>query len=193
MKEDTRHRRRREKARLRRELEARLSRLSRQRAREAGERLAEKVLALPEVAGARRVFTCLSFGVEIDTWRIVESLLLAGKEIYVPRVERGDPRLHVHRYPCPLRTLSFGLRQPERDAPEVSPAEIDGLLDVALVLGLAFDRRGYRLGYGGGYFDRFLPGRPFPAIGLAYGLQLLPELPTEAHDVAMSLVVTETG
>ena len=68
---------------------------------------------------------------------------------------------------------------------------IDGTLDAVLVLGLGFDRRGYRLGYGSGYFDRFLAGRPFPAIGLAFAAQLEDELPAEAHDIAMTAIVTE--
>ena len=98
----------------------------------------------------------------------------------------------MHPYPCPLRTVSFGLQQPPRGTPEVAAEAIDETLDAVLVLGLGFDRRGYRLGYGSGYFDRFLAGRPFPAIGLAFAEQLVDELPVEPHDIAMAVVVTDT-
>jgi len=74
----------------------------------------------------------------------------------------------------------------------VAAEHIDSTLDAVLVLGMAFDRRGYRLGHGGGYFDRFLAGRPFPAIGLAYDFQVLDQIPVEHHDIAMSIVVTES-
>lgn len=59
------------------------------------------------------------------------------------------------------------------------------------MLGLGFDRRGFRLGYGSGYFDRFLAGRPFPAIALAFAVQLEDELPAEPHDIPMTVIVTE--
>jgi 5-formyltetrahydrofolate cyclo-ligase len=73
----------------------------------------------------------------------------------------------------------------------VAPAAIPDTIDAAIVLGLGFDRRGYRLGYGSGYFDRFLAAYPLTAIGLAYGFQMIDRLPTEPHDVPMTVVVTE--
>lgn len=179
------------KAALRDELRQRLAAHHPDLARRAAALVAERVLALPEVAAARRVFTCLSFGAELDTMGLAERLLAGGREVYVPRADRADGRLHVHRYPCALETLSFGLRQPSPRAPEVPPDAVDATVDVALVLGLAFDRRGYRLGHGRGYFDRFLRDRPFPAVGLAFALQLRDRLPAEPHDVPMAVVVTE--
>lgn len=175
------------KALLRTALRTELRALEPETARAAAERVAEAVLALPEVAGARRVLTCLSFGTELDTWRLADRLLAAGREVFVPRAEAETGRLLVHRYPCELETLSFGLQQPRRGSPEASPES----LEVALVLGLAFDRRGFRLGHGRGYFDRFLAGRAFPTVGLAYDFQLRDSLPVEPHDVAMTAVVTE--
>lgn len=157
----------------------------------AADRVAERLLELPEIARAQHILTCLSFGAEVDTWRLVERLLALGKTLYVPRAEPRDRQLHVHPYPCPVRTVSFGLQQPPRGTPEVAGDEIDTTLDAALVLGLGFDRRGYRLGYGSGYFDRFLVGRPFPAIGLAFDSQLEDELPSEPHDIPLAVIVTE--
>ena len=180
-----------EKQRLRRELRGRLAAIPVLEAEKAAAKLAPRALQLPEIEQARRVFLCLSFGVEIDTWGLVEALLGGDKQVFVPRTEKGDPRIHVHPYPCPLRKLSFGLRQPSREAPEIPHEKIDESLDVALILGLGFDLRGYRLGYGAGYFDRFLRNRPFPAVGLAYDLQLLEQLPAEPHDVPMGILLTE--
>lgn len=133
---------------------------------------------------------CLSFGSEIDTWGLVARLLQSGRELFVPRAERDDGLLHVHRYPCDLETLAFGLRQPRRGVAELTPEEIEATVEVALVAGLGFDRRGFRLGYGRGYFDRFLAGKRFPAIGLAFDEQLVAELPAEPHDVPLRLVAT---
>ena len=177
------------KAALRERMRARLAALDPAAARRAAGRLAVRVLALPEVAAARRVFTCLSFGDEIDTWGLARALAADGREIYVPRAD-PDRRLSVHRWPCELVALPFGLRQPPVDAEGIPPAEVDRL-DVALILGLAFDRRGHRLGYGAGYFDRFLAGRRLTTIGLAYDFQVVDGLPVEAHDVAMGMVVSD--
>lgn len=180
------------KAALRREVATRLAGLDAPAAREGADRVAERVLGLPEIAAARGVLCCLSFGSEIDTRRLIDRLLASGREVYVPRAGRSR-RLFLHPFPCPLKTLSFGLEQPLPAAPQLPPEEVDRAVDAALILGLAYDHRGYRLGYGAGYFDRFLAGRTFPKIGLAYELQRVAELPVEPHDVAMSMVVTESG
>jgi 5-formyltetrahydrofolate cyclo-ligase len=158
---------------------------------EAAARLVEQLLELPEVARASRILTCLSFHREIDTWRLVDRLLAAGREVYVPRADPRDRQLHLHRYPCDFQELSFGLKQPSRGTCELNAEAIDGTIDVALALGLAFDPRGYRLGSGTGYFDRFMAGRPFPAIGMCYEAQLIDRIPEERHDVPMAAVVTE--
>lgn len=180
---------------LRHELRERLGRLTPDAARAAAQEIARRVVALPEVAKAGSVLTCLSFGAELDTWGLVEGLLGVGKRLYVPRSDPRDRRLHLHRYPCDLETLSFGLRQPPRPAPGAPPdlpdERIDAEIGAVFVLGLGFDRRGYRLGYGGGYFDRFFAQHRVPAIGLAYGAQIVDRLPVEAHDVPMTVVVTE--
>ncbi len=180
------------KAELREQLRLDLEKIDAAAAAHASRAIAARILELPEIAGAERILTCLSFGVEVDTWHLVDRLVALGKRLYVPRADPRDRELHVHPYPCPLRTVSFGLQQPPRGTPEVAAEAIDETLDAVLVLGLGFDRRGYRLGYGSGYFDRFLAGRPFPAIGLAFAEQLVDELPVEPHDIAMAVVVTDT-
>jgi 5-formyltetrahydrofolate cyclo-ligase len=161
-------------------------------ARLAAAAASAQLMTLPEISTASRLVVCLSFGDEIDTWPLVERLLASGCEIFVPRADPADRRLHLHRYPCELRTLSFGLKQPPRTVPALPTTAIDTTVDAAIALGLAFDARGYRLGYGTGYFDRFLAGRPFPAIGLAFDSQIIDRMPEEPHDVPMAAVVTES-
>lgn len=177
------------KAELREVMTRRLAGLDPAEAAESAERATARLLGLPEVAAARRLLVCLSFGTEIDTGPLVERLLAEGRELFVPRADPRDHQLHVHPYPCRLVTLGFGLRQPPRGAPEIPREAVTGL-DAVLVLGLAFDRRGYRLGHGSGYFDRFLAGLAVPAIGLTHPVQLVDRLPTEPHDVPMQMVVT---
>lgn len=137
------------------------------------------------------MLACLSFGAEIDTWRLVERLGAQGRELFVPRADPRDGHLHVHPWPCPLETLRFGLRQPPRGAPELAADAIDATVEAVLVLGVGFDRRGFRLGHGRGYFDRFFARHPLPGIGLAFEAQLVERLPVEPHDLPMRVVVSE--
>ncbi len=156
--------------------------------REANSRaLAERALALPEVRQARALLVCRSFGIEPDTAPLNEGLLTAGKRLVLPRIAAGSSLLTLHPWDSPLETLPFGLEQPTAAAPEIDPARID----LALLVGLGFDSRGFRLGHGGGYFDRFLAATGIVAIGLAFEAQLIDRLPAEDHDLRMTAIVTE--
>ncbi|MEM8993622.1 MAG: 5-formyltetrahydrofolate cyclo-ligase, partial [Acidobacteriota bacterium] len=161
----------------------------------AADRVADAVLALPEVRSAGGVLACWSFGAEVSTRGLVGRLAGLGREVFLPRIDarRRDGVMSLHGYPCDMERLRFGLEQPAASAPALAPGEIDDRVDVALVLGLGFDRDGYRLGYGGGYFDRFLARHRAVPIGLGFDVQRVDSLPREAHDVPMACVVTEAG
>ena len=180
------------KERLRHELGARRDAIPDADRERAAESVARRLLDSREIGEAESVFLCLSFGSELDTRKILAPLLESGRKVYVPRVVKGERVIHVHQFPCRLETLSFGLVQPVRGEIELAPEEIDRTLDLALVAGLGFDLAGYRLGYGAGYFDRFLAGRRFAALGLAFDAQVVERLPVEPHDVPMRRVFTET-
>lgn len=179
------------KERWRLELIRRCESLPPEDAPRAAQAMVRRALALPEVESARTLLVCLSFGWEIDTWQLVDRLLASGKQVFVPRTLRRGRRLALHAYPCPLIPTGYGLQQPVRQAPALDEAAIDSTLDAALLPGVGFDAQGYRLGHGGGYFDRFLAGRPFPALGVAYDFQVVERLPHEAHDVPLAAVVTD--
>lgn len=181
------------KAELRRRARERAQALDPATRQQAASALADHLFEMPELVGAEGVLACLGFGVEIDTGVLVGRLLSSGRSVWVPRTKRRTRDLDLCAYPCQLRRRSFGLEEPSAEVPALDPGEIDRRVDLALVLGLAFDLDGYRLGYGGGYFDRFLFDRPFPALGLAYRAQLFDRVPREGHDVPMTAVVTEGG
>lgn len=180
-----------EKQRLRRELSLRCEALPAEAARRASEAMVQKALEMPEIRSARALLVCLSFGWEIDTWSLVDQLLASGKEVFVPRTLRRRRQLALHAYPCPLVATGYGLQQPSRRAPELPGERIDATIEAALLPGAGFDTRGARLGHGAGYFDRFLAGRPFPAIGVAFDFQVVERLPREPHDVPMAAVVSD--
>jgi 5-formyltetrahydrofolate cyclo-ligase len=137
------------------------------------------------------VLVCLSYGIEPQTRPLIHALRRAGKRVSLPRADRHDRRLHVHPWPCELQRLGFGLEQPTPTAPAIADAEIMRELDVALILGLGFDRAGVRLGHGSGYVDRFLAAHPVLAIGLSFEAQLLERLPRAPYDLPMQVIVSE--
>jgi 5-formyltetrahydrofolate cyclo-ligase len=106
---------------------------------------------------------------------------------------RATRALEVCAYPCALETLSFGLRQPSASVPALTQRQVAARVDAAVIPGLAFDLHARRLGHGAGYFDRFLACHSqLLALGLTHDLQVVDHLPVEAHDIAMTSVITAT-
>ncbi len=113
----------------------------------------------------------------------------AQKRWVLPRVlPQEGKRMAFHPYvQGRLVAHPFGMMEPDLALPLVPPEEIE----LALVPGLAFDRRGWRLGYGGGYYDRFLAGFAGISAGIVFDDLLLDEIPRAEHDVPVQWIVTE--
>jgi 5-formyltetrahydrofolate cyclo-ligase len=149
--------------------------------------LVEAFPRLPGWSGARTVLLYVTaFDDEIGTGPMLAIALDAGRRVVLPRVDRSEHRLRLHAVRDPRRDLTsgvLGIPEPSATLPEV-PAEA---IDWALIPGVAFDERGYRLGRGAGFYDRLLPSmRPdCPCWALCLGPQLVPGLPVEPHDVPL--------
>ncbi|WP_435016049.1 5-formyltetrahydrofolate cyclo-ligase [Tundrisphaera sp. TA3] len=177
----------REKAELRRRVTAAVLAMdpAERKAQEQG--LADRLVQLPGIAGARSVLIYAGvFGDEIDTRRFPRSLLSLGKTAVYPTVDREARRLRlfaVEDEGRDLVTSPYGIPEPRAGCREVEPAEVDWVL----VPGVAFDDRGFRLGRGGGYYDRLLPLlRPeVPRWALILTPQRVDRVPTEPHDQAL--------
>jgi len=127
---------------------------------------------------------------EVDTFPAINHMLKAGKTIAVPIIEKETRTLRLSRI-CSteeLRTSTFSVPEPILSEKPISPKEID---TVILPL-LGFDRAGRRLGFGVGYYDRFLASNPhMKKIGLAYSIQEEPIIPTDQYDIPLDIIVTE--
>ena len=152
--------------------------------------ITEHFQKLPQLVEARNVMIYLSFGWEIATWPIVEWLQAEGKEVYVPVVQSKPkaliPRLYTRRED--LSPQVYGILEPGPEAPTARPEE----LDVIVVPGLVFSPEGYRIGYGGGYYDRFLPTTQGLSVGLVYS-SFIRDITPEPWDQAVDLLLTEEG
>lgn len=178
------------KAALRREIRRRAAALSPEERRESDAALFARFLALEEVAAAEQVLLFCGVDTEPDTNRLMEPLWNLGKETYLPRClpQRG---LAFHRYEKGDRlvTGSYGIPAPRSTAPLWTP----GKKALLLAPGLCCDRRGYRLGHGGGYYDQYLARWTLPTVCLCRDCLLADALPVEDCDRRVDLVVTETA
>jgi 5-formyltetrahydrofolate cyclo-ligase len=152
--------------------------------------VADNVMALPAVAVATTVMAFSSFGSEVDTGPIIERLERDGRRVALPRVEGRDIVAVAYRSGDRVSPTSFGALEPA-DGERVAPEEID----VVIVPGLAFDRSGHRVGYGRGFYDRFLAAvRPDAlTVGICFSVQLMDQVPQGRDDRRVDLVVTEHG
>ena len=160
---------------------------------QAGDRAQEHFLReFPPRAGRIAALYCALAG-EVPTGRIRRAYLAAGARLYYPRVTgRGTLAFYPHREGDGWETGPYGI--PEPSIPAGVAPRLSGW-DIVVVPGLAFDRRGNRLGHGFGYYDRFLGTLPesVPRVGLAWESQRIPEVPVDAWDVPVHALVTEEG
>ena len=126
---------------------------------------------------------------EVPTALLLHQALALGKTVCYPCVAGSDLHFFQVESEAEMQVGCFGICEPDRNGREIGPERI-GLM---LIPGVAFDRRGHRLGYGRGYFDRLLEGGRFGGlrIGFGYDFQLVERLPVEPHDQILDLLVTE--
>ncbi len=129
---------------------------------------------------------------ELDPGPLLAALFAAGHPLCLPVVAAMSAPLMFRQWAPgdPLKDAPFGLREPYATAAELQP-------DILLVPGAAFDSAGYRIGYGGGYYDRtlalFRGARTVTAVGIAFDEQEVPTFPHEPHDQRLDFLLTPTG
>lgn len=158
----------------------------------AAERVARRVMELPEVAGARAVAIFGPTAEEIDVSVLEAALREQGVRIAYPRIT-GPRQLALHwvEDAGSCETGPLGILAPPADAPETPLDELDAMI----VPGVAFDAACNRLGHGRGYYDALIEGLPvgLTTIAVAYDEQIVSEVPCEPHDRAVDIIVTPTA
>lgn len=152
--------------------------------------IAERVVGMPELRRAKTVMVFWSFGSEVDTTPLIAALHEGGKRVALPRIVDGELEPRAYAPGDPVSETAFGAREPSEGL-RVDPLEID----VVITPAVALDRSGRRVGYGGGFYDRFFPTtRPDAVrVGIGFGVQLVDgDLPGGHFDLRVDLVVTES-
>jgi len=161
--------------------------------KEASKFASQHLMTMAEWQNAKTVFCFLSFGDEIDTTPLVEVAWKAGKRVVVPRCHKG---FRIEAYE--IKNLEglipgrYGIMEPNPEVhPIIDPTEIDFIV----MPGSVFDDFGNRMGYGAGFYDRYLlRTKPkTPRVAFALQLQWVPQLHPQAHDQPVDYLVTESG
>lgn len=154
------------------------------------ERISGLLTGMEEFKKAETVYIYKSINNEVDTDKIITAALEAGKTVALPRVSGGN--MNFYRI-ASMEDLFFGymgILEPS-DNPYNLINTDDG---IAVVPGLAFDTMCNRIGYGGGYYDRFLEKHPdLISIGIAYSWQIFEDIETDGNDIPLSMVITDKG
>ncbi|WP_285768916.1 5-formyltetrahydrofolate cyclo-ligase [Peribacillus sp. SI8-4] len=176
------------KKKLRQQVKAHLMELTDGEHEEQSDRIAENLFSLEEWKKARMIGITISIHPEVSTFRIIERAWSEGKSVAVPKCDPDKKTMQFKKISSldQLESVYQGLHEPIAETSEVTKDE----MDVLIVPGLAFTKEGYRLGFGGGYYDRYLPGYKGATLALAYELQLVGELPIELHDIAVGQLIT---
>ncbi len=154
-------------------------------------KILHKLLTLEEFKKAKRVATYLSFGSEVSTLKLPGLCWKLGKTVVVPVTARGLEKTFLSELKAHdrLKKSRWGIPEPSRK--NWRPVALKSL-NLIVIPGVAFDRLGHRLGYGGGVFDRLLKSAPRAVrVGLAFEPQLVSRLPRGLHDERLDVLLTE--
>lgn len=153
-------------------------------------RISRRITGLREYASCQTILTYVSTPIEVDTLQLIQRAWAAGKQVAVPRCIEGSRYMDfyfIHSLED-LAPRTFGVLEP---VPERCRKLTDFKRCLCIVPALAYDREGFRLGYGAGYYDRFLSRFPGPKIGIVYAANMRFQLWHGQYDIPVDLIVTE--
>lgn len=156
--------------------------------------IVEKLLSMDCIKSAKNIMLYLDFNNEVQTDELVNKLLSLKKIVSSPITILNERKLipfQIKDLRNDIQIGTYGIREPKKESScEVNISDID----IVIVPAVAYDEKCYRLGYGGGFYDRFLENLKDNAItiGIAFDMQIFDEIPKEPHDAQLDYIVTET-
>ncbi|MGL5330879.1 MAG: 5-formyltetrahydrofolate cyclo-ligase [Peptostreptococcaceae bacterium] len=156
--------------------------------------ITDKLLQMDCIKNAKTIMLYLDFNNEVQTDNLINKLISLGKIVTSPITLKKERKLipsQITDLENGIKIGAYNIREPK---PECSPAFDISALDIVIVPAVAYDTNCYRLGYGGGFYDRFLENlRPdAKTIGIAFDLQIFDDIPKEPHDAQLDFLVTES-
>lgn len=152
---------------------------------EASKKIFQNIEALDVFKKAKSIFIYLNFGSEIQTIDFIKKHL-NDKEIYLPKILEDEMKLIKITSLNRLKESSFGVLEP------ISNEIYSGKVDLVITPSITFDEKGFRIGYGKGYYDKYFALKKYSySIGVCYSRLLQRSLPIESHDISVDLVITD--
>lgn len=179
-----------EKKILRKEIQERLQTLPKEIYEHRSYTIAQKIFKDPLWQSAQSIGITISSPPEVDTFQIIRKAWDEGKQIVIPKCLPKERKMNFRKLERfdQLESVYSGLLEPiESKTDLVEPSDIDLLI----VPGIAFDSEGFRMGFGGGYYDRFLQSFKGNTVSLAFQEQIVSNLPREDHDIPVEKIITD--
>lgn len=169
-------------------LEKRLAHQSSGKKKIKDKKIQNHLETLEEFQKAKKILFYAPTHGEVDTFATIKKWI-AKKNIYMPCVNKKNHKLHIHKIESVknLEKGTFGILEPKKYCEKILPK----MLDLAIIPGIAFDRRGHRIGFGMGFYDKLLKETKCKKIGLAYEFQIIKNVPGEPHDIPVDIIITE--
>lgn len=167
-----------------------LKMLSQDTYKEKSELIHKQLLNDPDVINSKTIGITLSSFPEVETWSLINTLWNEGKKIVVPKCE-SKTRLMTFYEITSFDQLEIVYMHLSEPIPQQTIKVEKNQIDCLIVPGLAYDRQGFRLGFGGGYYDRFLVDYKKPTISLAFSKQLVEKIPRDDYDISIEKIITE--
>ena len=181
------------KAEIRKKSLEQRSKISYNKIKQRSKKITDKFFSLPELKGAKKIMSFVTKGKEVSTFTLMERILDEGYLLYVPFTRKDKVALgtaQINDLDIDLKQGVFDVLEPLNEIRDKKPPED---LDIIIVPGLVFDKKGYRIGYGGGYYDSFLAeyGSDSLKVGFCYSQFIKDEFPVEEHDIGVDIIITE--
>ena len=158
------------------------------------QKITEKLLSMNCIKDANTIMLYLDFNNEVKTDQLITKLISLRKTVAAPVTIKDERKLipfKITNLKDGINIGAYGIREPKKDPSNELNVEA---IDILIVPAVAYDKDCYRLGYGGGFYDRFLENlrKDAVTIGIAFDLQIFDEVPKEAHDAQLDYIVTES-
>ena len=166
--------------------------LPKEEVREKSLRIMRRIEETETFKNADNLLAYIDFRGEVATGTLIEKAWELGKKVYVPRVAGKEMEFYqIHSFED-LEKGAYGILEPKKECPVYEAGE--GQTTLAILPGSVFDEKKNRVGYGGGFYDRFLENlrKDAVTIGIAFDLQIFDEVPKEPHDAQLDYIVTES-
>ena len=142
---------------------------------------------------SKKIFTYISFGSEVDTIKLINYSFSNNKEVYVPKINKQTKdmiALKIHNFNN-MSVDKWGIIEPK----SVDKTNIGTDFDLIIMPGIAFDKQGNRVGYGGGYYDKYISklNNTSNLLALAYDFQMIQDIESESHDIKVDFILTNKG